>query len=135
MQTFLPYEDFATSAAVLDRQRLGKQRVEGLQLLKGQWANHPASRMWRGHEGALARYVLDVCAEWVARGYADTCADKVREVMAAHPEWRCEAPAWLGDAAFHRAHRSNLLRKDAGYAQLFEPGLPSDLPYIWPTPA
>jgi len=28
MQTFLPYPDFARSAAVLDRQRLGKQRLE-----------------------------------------------------------------------------------------------------------
>ena len=34
MQTFLPYPDFARSAAVLDRQRLGKQRVEVLQILK-----------------------------------------------------------------------------------------------------
>lgn len=28
MQTFLPYPDFVESASVLDRQRLGKQRVE-----------------------------------------------------------------------------------------------------------
>lgn len=34
MQTFLPYEDFEQTASVLDRQRLGKQRVETLQLLK-----------------------------------------------------------------------------------------------------
>jgi hypothetical protein len=33
MQTFLPYPDFRKSAEVLDRQRLGKQRVEGLQLI------------------------------------------------------------------------------------------------------
>lgn len=49
MQTFLPYPSFAESARVLDRQRLGKQRVEVLQLLRaltGQtkgWANHPAA--------------------------------------------------------------------------------------------
>jgi hypothetical protein len=64
VQTFLPLPDFAESAAVLDRQRLGKQRVEVLQLLgalTGQrpgWVNHPAARMWRGHERALARYGL-----------------------------------------------------------------------------
>lgn len=34
MQTFLPHPDFAESAAVLDRQRLGKQRVETLQILQ-----------------------------------------------------------------------------------------------------
>jgi hypothetical protein len=33
MQTFLPYPDFAKSAAVLDNKRLGKQRVECLQIL------------------------------------------------------------------------------------------------------
>ena len=34
MQTFLPYPAFDLSAQVLDRQRLGKQRVETLQVLK-----------------------------------------------------------------------------------------------------
>jgi hypothetical protein len=32
MQTFLPYEDFTLSAQVLDYRRLGKQRVEALQI-------------------------------------------------------------------------------------------------------
>ncbi|WP_407659745.1 pyrimidine dimer DNA glycosylase/endonuclease V, partial [Kineococcus indalonis] len=34
MQTFLPYPGFARSAAVLDAPRLGKQRVETLQVLR-----------------------------------------------------------------------------------------------------
>ena len=34
MQTFLPYPSFAESASVLDRARLGKQRVENLQILQ-----------------------------------------------------------------------------------------------------
>lgn len=34
MQTFLPYADFRASAHVLDRQRLGKQRVETLQIMQ-----------------------------------------------------------------------------------------------------
>ena len=33
MQTFLPYADFPGSAKVLDRKRLGKQRVECCQIL------------------------------------------------------------------------------------------------------
>ena len=33
MQTFLPYPDFERSAKVLDNKRLGKQRVEVLQIL------------------------------------------------------------------------------------------------------
>jgi hypothetical protein len=43
-----------------------------------------------------------------------------------------EYPPWLGDEALHRSHQSNLIRKDpAFYAPLF-PGIPADLPYIWP---
>ena len=34
MQTFLPYADFARCAAVLDPRRLGKQRVEVLQIMR-----------------------------------------------------------------------------------------------------
>lgn len=33
MQTFLPYPGFAANAAVLDDRRLGKQRVEALELM------------------------------------------------------------------------------------------------------
>ena len=51
MQTFLPYPDFAASAAALDQARLGKQRVETLQALRALvipdygWRQHPAIRM------------------------------------------------------------------------------------------
>ena len=63
MQTFLPTSNFAESAKYLDYRRLGKQRVEVLQLLnsfhkpnyKG-WKNHPAREMWRGYENALVMY-------------------------------------------------------------------------------
>ncbi|GAA3827626.1 pyrimidine dimer DNA glycosylase/endonuclease V [Nocardioides panacisoli] len=34
MQTFLPYADFARSARSLDPKRLGKQRVEALQVVR-----------------------------------------------------------------------------------------------------
>jgi hypothetical protein len=43
-----------------------------------------------------------------------------------------ELPPWLGDEAFHESHRSALVRKDPEvYADLF-PGVPDDLPYVWP---
>lgn len=43
-------------------------------------------------------------------------------------------PPWLGDEAFHRSHQSNLLRKlPEHYGPLF-PGVPDDLPYVWPQP-
>ncbi|WP_300460989.1 MSMEG_6728 family protein, partial [uncultured Nocardioides sp.] len=80
MQTFLPYPDFARSARALDRKRLGKQRVETLQVVRALtrtdygWQNHPAVLMWRGCEEALGRYGLECCAAWTDLGFDDTCA-------------------------------------------------------------
>src|SRR5690606_41036829 len=70
MQTFLPYPGFAESALVLDRRRLGTQRVEAIPVLRGLivpgygWRRHPAVRMWTGYEEALVRYGLEVCRIW-----------------------------------------------------------------------
>lgn len=135
MQTFLPYPDFARSAAVLDRQRLGKQRVEVLQLLKaittgGGWSNHPAARMWRGHTDALCRYGEAVCQEWIERGYSDTCMEKI-EGYRIHN--LVLLPSWLGREDFHASHRSNLLRKDPDWYSSFGWSESPDLPYVWPT--
>ena len=86
MQTFLPYEDFAASIAVLDTPRLGKQRVETLQILRALtlpeygWRNHPAVRMWRGRIDALALYGLISVAQWRERGFPDTTGTADRRV-------------------------------------------------------
>lgn len=131
MQTFLPVPNFAASAALLDYRRLGKQRVEVKQLLnalkgtrKG-WANHPAAIMWRGYESALMAYGNACIFEWTSRGYRNTM-----------PYWQVpivyEVPWWLGDERFHRSHQSNLLRKDPEWYGRYFPGVPHDLPYVWP---
>ncbi|MDX3646129.1 MSMEG_6728 family protein [Streptomyces sp. MB09-02B] len=150
MQTFLPYPDFRASALVLDQRRLGKQRVEALQVLRGLivpgygWRRHPAVRMWAGYEEALVRYGLEVCEVWCEQGHQDSCAATlVADFAAVRPDARPrdqarlaaagELPPWLGDDAFHRSHRSALLRKDPVlYAPSF-PGEPDDLPYVWPS--
>jgi hypothetical protein len=127
------------SAKALDRQRLGKQRVEGLQLLRALsgmtkgWVNHPAAKMWRGHEWALANYTSVMCIEWIKRGYKDTCLNKVA-VMAQENRgaWGLGDPVWLGRREFHLSHQSNLLRKDHEYYSPLFPGVPDDLPYVWP---
>ncbi len=149
MQTFLPYPDFIASARVLDQRRLGKQRVEAMQVLRGLtrpgygWRNHPAVRMWAGYEEALVRYGLDICSVWCAAGRADTCAGSLvtdltaacgvsrvrqqRELAAAG-----ELPPWLGREDLHLSHRSSLLRKDPEHYRPFFGDLPPDLPYVWP---
>lgn len=139
MQTFLPYASFRQSARVLDRQRLGKQRVEGLQILYcllgvscHRWQQHPAVRMWKGYEAALARYVVTVCQEWQQRGYADTVQRKVCQLQRQHALRAASQPPWLGQENFHRAHQSNLLRKDVTYYRQHFPRIRSTYPYIWP---
>jgi hypothetical protein len=132
MQTFLPYPNFEQSARCLDDRRLGKQRVEALQILRALtvpgygWQHHPAVHMWRGYEDALRLYMNACIAEWVRRGYNNTMSPvPAREEPAT-------MPPWLGDPDFHAAHRSNLLRKDPDYYRQFEWREPADLDYVWP---
>lgn len=140
MQTFLPEPDYRKSAEVLDRLRLGKQRVEVLQILNALhelsagWQNHPAARMWRGHAPQLCEYGLIVCEVWVSRGYRDSCAEKISQHMdwATSGEYNLERPPWFGDEDFHRSHQSNLIRKDPVLYGPMWPGVPNDLPYVWP---
>lgn len=141
MQTFLPYESFSRSARVLDSPRLGKQRVETLQILRALvvpdygWQSHPATRMWMGYVPALAAYGLAMTDEWEARGFADTVREQLLEFAPEAASDVVPRPPWLGGGAFHEGHRSNLLVKDPEfYAELF-PGTPAGLPYVWPEPA
>ena len=133
MQTFLPYASFNDSARCLDRQRLGKQRVEGYQILltlrgtsKG-WRNHPAVRMWLGYEDALVVYTRAMCTEWIERGYKDTLNERLGGTEA-----ETVFPPWLGNSEFHLSHRSNLLRKLPEHYRTFWKDEPDNLPYIWP---
>ena len=142
MQTFLPYEDFNASAKCLDSKRLGKQRLECLQLLRANlriskgWANHPAAVMWRGHSYSLFWYTLAIVDEWGQRGFDNSAVsaalpavyDSVRAAM------EQQEPSWLGDAAFHSSHRSNLLRKNPEWYSQFGWTDNPEAPYVWPTP-
>ena len=138
MQTFVPENSFANSVRVLDRQRLGKQRVETLQIMnalagksKG-WTNHPATRMWRGYEAALLEYQRCTVMEWKARGYKDTCYDKIN----AHRDTSkpTSFPSWLGREDIHLSHKSKLIQKDPNFYKPFWPDAPDNLEHVWPIP-
>jgi hypothetical protein len=149
VQTFLPFPDFTASAAALDQRRLGKQRVETLQVFRALtrpaygWKNHPAVLMWAGREEALVRYGLDVCAVWRATGRADTVQEtlgnEAREalglvVVRSQDELVAagEVPSWLGDERVHVSHRSRLIQKDPDFYRPLFPGTPEDLECFWP---
>jgi len=141
VQTFLPYPSFAESVRVLDRARMGKQRVEALQVLRAitvpgyGWRHHPVALMWRGYLPALTKYALESADAWIEQGHADTVRP---QVLAFAPEVAdlaqddLELPPWIGDAGFHRSHQSNLVRKDPEFYRPFFPDVPDDLPYLWP---
>lgn len=142
MQTFLTHEKFAQAAYHLDNRRLGKQRVEVLQILNALrqpnygWQNHPAVRMWAGHEFMLADYGIHICREWIRRGFNDSCLEKI-SLIQTDIFWsenrRLDNPWWTSDPRVHRSHQSNLIRKDPAYYSRLFPGVPDDLPYFWPT--
>ena len=151
MQTFLPVADFEESARLLDSPRLGKQRVETLQVLRALelpdygWTSHPVVRMWRGRTPALVAYGLATVRVWRERGFADTThtliAEFAPEVVGVPQDELARAgmlPSWVGDEAVHLSHRSNLLAKEPDfYRPLFQPlfgAEPEDLPYVWPGP-
>ena len=149
MQTFLPYPDFDKTASVLDYKRLGKQRVETLQIVLGilrinpdgtpktskrTWGDHVVGIMWSSSLDSLLDYQTSIIKEWVGRGYRDTCLDKTKLAIqrAAKPEHFQGTPVWIGNRDFHRSHQSNLTRKFPEHYGHLWPDVPDDLPYVWP---
>lgn len=159
MQTFLPYENFRKSAECLDTKRLGKQRVEALQILKAirnknyGWQKHPAVSMWRGHSITLAVYGMVVCRSWTMRGYKDTCFNKILDELCGDSieyrdavielcgnfydhqnDMRYQKPLWLGNFHVHSQYRALLLGKDAKHYSQFgwEEEPISGKEFMWP---
>lgn len=137
MQTFMPEDTFLNSAYVLDDKRLGKQRVEAKQIYLSLtdpdygWKHHPAVKMWAGHEGALLMYGYAMCEQWARRGHKDTLLDWFGERIENWATW--VYPPWMCDLRFHRAHQSNLMRKDPDWYSQWYAHVPTDIPYFWPT--
>jgi len=161
MQTFLPYADYAATAAVLDNQRLNKQALEAWQIMmtllaldpagdyrepKG-WRNHPAVKLWRGHESALLDYTGAMVTEWVSRGYKSTIYDKAQATYEVallrglvNDDQPTEQPDWANDPTFldrfTSSHRTALLAKNYEWYKQF--GWPEDTgvaptayEYVW----
>lgn len=104
MQTFVPFPDFEASARALDTKRLGKQRVEVIQIVRAltvpgyAWSQHPATLMWKGYEEALGRYGLTMCDVWVGLGFDDTCAGTIAADLATFGIAQLRTEAELAEA-------------------------------------
>jgi hypothetical protein len=159
MQTFMPVSSFDSVAKMLDNKRLNKQALEGWQILmnlleldpqgnhrppKG-WSNHPAVKMWKGHEVQLYLYILAMTDEWRRRGFNTTIANKASETiriarakdLIPDPVHSASAPFWLYLEPIHSSHRRALLVKNYGWYSQF--GWPEDhghpptsYEYVWP---
>lgn len=136
MNTFLPYSSYSQSAQVLDRQRLGCQRVEGLIVLRTNlglssgWMNHPITKMWRNYELSLGEYLLAIIREWKGRGYRDICEEKVISLVGDVKS--APKPYWLGDERLHSSHRSSLLSKNSSWYSQFGWSEVPKMEYFYP---
>ena len=146
MQTFLISNDPKETAKVLDSKRLGKQRIESIQIANillgfqksNAWKNHPAVLMWKGYEEYLVKvYLKEMMVEWIRRGFKnEKCfqhylklSEKVEnEVYNGFKN--ISKPKWFCNKLFE-SHKSNLMRKDPNY--YFWYGIPNNLEYWWPT--
>lgn len=160
MQTFLPYPDFLKSLMVLDYRRLGKQRVEAKQLLKGLVALGVATpdhvhmenllvqtefqENWEKIVGKTSGWVNHPASKmWVKNPgalavYHDvsllawTARGYNNGMLPVSIPGRHKLPDWFGSEEFHASHRSNLLRKAPEWYSNFGWTEPHDLEYIWP---
>lgn len=125
MQTFLPYKDYHRVAEVLDSKRLNKQILECYQILNvlsnpsptAGWRNHPAVKMWRGHEFALWDYVNVMIIEANDRGIkTDKNHENLLRLRKSHGlSWGMRKPAWMGVKSVIKrvttTHKANLFKK------------------------
>ena len=136
MQTFLPYESFKESAQVLDYRRLGKQRVEGMQIINAienpnpqGWKNHPIVIMWTPYVTALKHYTNVMIREWISQGYNNNM--ELYDVDDLINDDVVDFPYWLGKKSFHSSHRANLLRKDYEFYSQYGWKENPESPYVW----
>jgi hypothetical protein len=160
MQTFITHADtnFSLTAHELDNKRLNKQALEAWQIMmtnlkldpegnhrepKG-WYNHPAVKLWRGHEPVLFEYICAMTMEWVRRGFKTTIDVKAFNTLAvardrgllqhlSHPDWMRDLEFF---SKFVSSHRTALLVKDYDWYHKMcwseDPGhRPETYEYIW----
>lgn len=146
MQTFLPYPSFRESARVLDNKRLGKQRLEALQLLRlivsgwtdlnskpTRWDNHPAAKLWREDNNSLANlalYGIEICLEWRYRGFDDNQLQKFC-TYCGYVSGGLKIVPVVFSPALHASHRAALLAKNPEHYKQFGWTEKPEIKYVW----
>jgi Pyrimidine dimer DNA glycosylase len=141
MITYLPQIGYMDSASRLSNKALAKQCDTALLIatilddpdLPGQ--DHPAVRMWRGHERQLISYGLAMCHDLRITRKIDTdawiqlgkLATELREA-----KYDNSVPPWHKDLWIHRSHRSELVRRYPKRHKDDWPNTPQNMPILWP---
>lgn len=163
VNVFVPVADVEQSCRILDEPRLGKQRSEikiilaaltGVRFKQAQgefalalpekrgYRNHSATRMWQGHELALARFGETNCLVWAERRGHDPETGTGHETLNDMRGWVAwlvqhgadpTMPPWWGRADVHASHRSVLLFKDPDYYARFGWDDEPAYEYVWPS--
>lgn len=148
VNTFMLSSDYRVTAKLLDRKRLGKQRVEAKQIIdalssmyilqgnewisnpnpKG-WINHPCSKMWMGYVPSLMVYFNIITQEWVDRGYKNNMEFYKLDLPRVEIQ-----PPWTYWKEVHYSHMASLMRKDTRlyYDKLTYPYIYNLYGYLWP---
>lgn len=161
--TFVPVPSVRESLKILDTERLGKQRSEikiilaaltgvRFKVWRGEYGvvlpekrgykNHSVTRMWRGHEWALAEFGRLNYQVWANRfGHPIEKGSKGYDTLIDMVLWKQwleergaskELPEWWGDEAVHSSHRSVLLSKDEEFYRKYGWTEPAEYKYVWP---
>lgn len=136
---WLPFRLMHQNVAVLSDEHLEDVLQEGLEVLRsyvmGRQFQHDEDQMWQGNCGWLQSYVRDAEMELQQRGYdpdpgpIQAFSHFLKKNLSVAPR----PPHWLGSAAFHISHRSQLIRSDpVHYARLLPLNTPLELPFVWP---
>lgn len=136
----MPYKNFEQSAKCLDRQRLGRQRLEAKLLLEilleeidrhtiARWKNHPVIELWRGSELSLCNYGIKICTEWKKRGYQDNQLEWFWYYQEMYKFRDNNQPNFSEE--LHASHRAALLCKLPGWYQQFGWKEKPQIKYVW----
>ncbi len=119
------------TARQLDRQRLGCQRKEAMQILGilngtySSWKNHPAVLMWKGYENCLIEYRNCILYEWELRGYKNILSKYISPGPVVYPKW-------FSNEKVFSSHRAALLYKNIDWYSQFNWIEKPELNYFWP---
>lgn len=131
VNTFVLHPDLWVNAKLIDNERLGKQRMEAMQILdvllgngKKGWHYHPATNMWRGYEPFLKLYINSIIKEWVRRGF-----DNGYELFVITED--IIEPWWWRAKTIHFTHQANLYLKMPYYYGDLKTKLNINIPTIF----